>query len=218
MSSEFVIVSGGKLEDEIGLKILKKEHIGCVIGVDKGIEFLYKHDIVPSYIVGDFDSASKEIATYYRDEKNVAVKEYNPVKDASDTEMAIRLAMTLGAKSIIILGATGKRLDHLWANVQCLSIPMKKNIKAVILDGYNRISLKDQDFTLKREEAYGNYFSVFSLDGEIHGVTIEGCKYPLNNHRLTPYDSLCVSNEFVEDEVSVSFRNGTMILMETKDK
>ena len=64
-----------------------------------------------SDIVGDFDSVDQTIATYYRDETDVPIREFNPVKDASDTEIAIRLAMTLGCKEMIILGATGGRID-----------------------------------------------------------------------------------------------------------
>ena len=33
-----------------------------------------------------------------------------------------------------------------------------------------------------------------------------------------PCDSLCVSNEFEEDEVVIDFSNGTVILMETRDR
>lgn len=46
---------------------------------------------------------------------------------------------------------------------------------------------------------------------------IRGAKYPLYHHVLTPYDSLCVSNEFVEDEVEITFPLGVVILMETRD-
>ena len=67
-----------------------------MIGVDKGMEFLYSHQILPNYIVGDFDSVKKRDWRYYRNETDVPIREFNPVKDASDTEIAIRLAMTLG--------------------------------------------------------------------------------------------------------------------------
>ena len=46
---------------------------------------------------------------------------------------------------------------------------------------------------------------------------ILGAKYPLYHHLLTPHDSLCVSNEFAEDEVEISFPLGEVILMETRD-
>ena len=219
MSKKAVIVSGGQIEEAITLSILKEQEGNWIIGVDKGMEFLYQHKIMPSYIVGDFDSVNEEIGNYYRNETNVPIREFNPVKDASDTEIAIRLAMTLGCEEMLILGATGGRIDHLWANVQSLMIPFKAGVDAKILDGQNLIQLIGGGEThLKKENAYGPYFSVFPLGEEIFNFNIEGAKYPLANHTLTPYDSLCVSNQFAEEEVVIRFPMGTVILMQTRDK
>ena len=218
MSKRIVLVSGGELDEELTLGLLKQDENVYVIGVDKGIEFLYSHNITPSYIVGDFDSTKQEIADYYREQTNVPIREFNPVKDASDTEIAIRLAMTLGATEIIILGATGGRIDHLWANVQSLTIPYKAGIDAKILDKQNRISLIGGKTVLKKSEAYGPYFSVFPLGKDVYGFSIQGAKYPLRNHTLTPYDSLCVSNQIEDEEVVIDFLSGVVILMETRDK
>lgn len=218
MSKKIVIVSGGELDEEFTLSILGQPESHFIIAVDKGMEFLYHHNILPSYIVGDFDSVDGRVADYYRDETKIPIREYNPVKDASDTEIAIRLAMTLGCSELLILGATGGRIDHLWANVQTLTVPFRAGIDAKIMDKQNRIRLIGGDTILKKEEAYGPYFSVFPLVQEVYGFSIEGAKYPLHNHTLTPYDSLCVSNQIEEDEVKISFVSGVVILMETRDK
>ena len=135
MNKKIVIISGGELEEEFVLSILEKEENQYVIGVDKGMEFLYSHQILPNYIVGDFDSVKKEIGDYYRNETDVPIREFNPVKDASDTEIAIRLAMTLGAGEILILGATGGRIDHLWANVQSLFTDLGGWLKSIQVYG-----------------------------------------------------------------------------------
>ena len=217
MSKRSIIISGGELDEALTLSVLNQQEERCVIAVDKGVEFLYYHQIMPDYIVGDFDSAKEEIRDYYKNKTNVPVREYNPVKDASDTEMAIRLAMTLGAKEMIILGATGSRIDHLWANIQTLTIPFRAGIDARILDPRNRIRLIGGDTVLKKSESYGPYFSLFPLGHEVYGFSIRGAKYPLRDHTLTPYDSLCVSNQMEEEEVKISFSTGIVILMETKD-
>ena len=218
MSKRIVIVSGGKVEDDFALSVLNSDEQEYIIAVDRGMEFLYRHKIMPSYIVGDFDSVNKDIGDYYRNETNVPIREYVPVKDASDTEIAIKLALTLGCSELIILGATGGRIDHLWANVQCLMIPFKAGVDAKILDSQNLIRLIGGETHLKKEEAFGPYFSLFPLGAEVYGVTIQGAKYPLRNHTLTPYDSLCVSNEIRDDEVVIDFISGTLILMQTRDK
>lgn len=221
MSKKAVIVSGGELDEKLTLEILKRQDTGCVIAVDRGLKFLYFHKIVPDYIVGDFDSVSPEIVDYYRVQKNVPVRAHNPVKDASDTELAIRHAMTLGSKELLILGATGGRLDHLWANIQSLMIPFKAGIDAKIIDRQNLVRIIGGGETrLKKSEAYGKYFSVFPIGNEIFGFNISGAKYPLKNHTLTSDNSLCVSNEIAGDamEAVIRFPSGEVILMETRDK
>ena len=217
MSKRTVIVSGGMVEKDFALPILKSEDTEFIIGVDSGLKFLYDNEIKPDYIVGDFDSAPRSLVIYYREELNVPVREFNPVKDASDTEIALRLCIGLNRKEIWILGATGNRIDHMWANVQCLQIALDAGADARIVDSHNQIRLLDKGITLKREEAFGKYFSLFPLELPVDDLSITGAKYPLKDHFMKPDDSLCVSNEFAEDEVDISFAFGKVILMETRD-
>ena len=51
MSKRTVIVSGGILEKEFVLPILQSEETEFIIGVDKGLQFLYENGIKPDYIV-----------------------------------------------------------------------------------------------------------------------------------------------------------------------
>ena len=217
MNKYTVIVSGGSLDDEFVMSVLENENTEFIIGVDKGLDFLYKHNIRPDYIVGDFDSVTPEVVKYYKEEQNVPAKEFVPEKDFSDTEIALNFALDLRRQHIVILGATGTRLDHVWANVQTLKIAADERCDACILDKHNKIRVFNEGFTLKKEEAFGKYFSLFPLGGTVEGLTIKGAKYPLEFHALEPYNSLSVSNEFEEDEVNISFSYGTLILMETRD-
>ena len=164
MNKRTVIVSGGILESDFVLPILESEETEFIIGVDRGLVFLYDHGIKPDYIVGDFDSVPHELVNYYREKLNVPIREFNPVKDASDTEIALRLCLRLNRKKIWILGGTGSRIDHLWANVQCLQIALEAGADAWILDRYNRIRLINKTTVLRKEEAFGPYFSLFPLE------------------------------------------------------
>lgn len=217
MNKTAIIVSGGTIDKDFALNQVEQLNAEIVIGVDRGLEFLYRNQILPTYIVGDFDSVEPEVVEYYRSETNVPIRQFDPVKDASDTEIAIRLAIELGVNTIWLLGATGTRLDHVQANIQTLKIAHDAGVKAYILDGYNRISLIEKEFTLRKEEQYGEYFSVFPLGGEVPQYTMKGAKYPLDNHTLMPYDSLCVSNQVKEKEVQITFPKGLVVLMETRE-
>ena len=96
-------------------------------------------------------------------------------------------------------------------------IALDAGADARIIDRYNQIRLLDHGITLKKDEAFGPYFSVFPLELPVDDFNITGAKYPLKNHILKPYGSLCVSNEFQEDTVEISFAFGVVILMETRD-
>lgn len=216
--SKVIIITGGDLEDEFVEKVLSENEGASIIGVDRGVEYLYYHQIQPNYIVGDFDSIKPSIIEYYKNETHVSIREYNPIKDLADTEIAIRLAMTIGGTEVYILGATGGRIDHLWANIQSLSVTCKFNARAYILDSQNRIFVTDKPCQLKKSEAYGKYLSVFSLSGEIFDFSIKGTKWPLSHHVLKPNDSLTVSNRFEDEIVEIDFIGGTIVVMETKDK
>ena len=94
--SKTVIISGGTIDEGFVEKVLAENPEAYIIGVDKGLEYLYNHQIEPQYIVGDFDSTSDEIVNYYRTETKVPIRQFNPVKDASDTEIALRLCLNMG--------------------------------------------------------------------------------------------------------------------------
>ena len=217
MSRYTAIVSGGNLEEKFVLSVLNSEETEFIIGVDRGLQFLYDHKIRPDYIVGDFDSVSEEIVTYFTEELNVPARKFKPEKDASDTEIALQFCLDLRRKHILILGGTGTRLDHVWANVQALQIALDDEADVRILDSHNQIRLLKKDFTLSKEEAYGDYFSVFPLGGTVDDLCIRGAKYPLEHHLLSADSSLCVSNEIQDEQVTITFSYGILILMETRD-
>lgn len=218
MNKKGIIISGGSIENSFVLRILEKIKPDCMIGVDRGLKFLYENQIFPTHIVGDFDSVDSEIVSYYKENTKIPIREFNPVKDASDTEIAVRLAVELGMEELWILGGTGTRLDHVLANIQVLKIAYDAGVNAYLCDAYNKISLIGGETCLKKEEAFGTYFSVFPLGGIVDDFNIQGAKYPLTHHRLKPYDSLCVSNQIQGEEVKITFPKGLVILMETRDE
>ena len=218
MNKRAVIVSGGMIQEEFVSEKLRELKHDVLIGVDRGVEFLYRHQIRPNYIVGDFDSLSEEIVQFYRENTDVFIRKFNPEKDFSDTEIAVHQALELNCEELILLGATGNRIDHVLANIQVLTIPHRKGVHAEIIDENNRIYLIEREVVLEKAKMYGKYFSVFPLDRCIEKFSIVGAKYPLHNHRLCPYDSLCVSNQAEEEQVKITFSEGIVILIEAREE
>lgn len=218
MNKKGIIISGGTINDVFALQMLNEIQPEYVIGVDRGLEFLYDNQVIPTHVVGDFDSVKAEVVEFYQTETKVPIRRFRPEKDASDTEIAVNLAIELGVEKLWILGGTGTRLDHVMANIQVLKIAHDVGVKAYLLDAYNRISLAEKEVCLSRNGSFGDYFSVFPFGGIVEDISIEGAKYPLSHYRLCPNSSMCVSNEIQEEEVKITFPDGMIILMETRDK
>ena len=218
MNKQGIIISGGDINHAFALDTLKAVEPEVLIGVDKGLQFLYENRVMPTHVVGDFDSVPPHIIEYYETETQVPIRRFQPEKDASDTEIALRLALELGVNILWILGATGTRLDHVMANIQILSIAHAQGVKAYLLDAHNRISLEEHEVLLSKSRRFGDYFSVFPFGSVVEQLSIEGAKYPLSGYRLCPDSSMCVSNEWKDEEVKITFPQGKILLMETREK
>lgn len=212
-----VIVAGGLLEADFVTGYCTREKPDCLIAADFGMEFFYRNKMRPDIVIGDFDSVTKEIVDYYRRDRQIRFYELNPVKDDTDTEAAVRIAVRLGAKRITLLGVTGTRLDHVLANISLLLIGLQEHVPMAILDSHNRIRMLDQSIVLKKEEQYGAYVSLIPYMGDVTGVTLRGMKYPLYDHTFTGGNSLGISNEIVGEQAEIFFSSGTLLMIETRD-
>lgn len=180
-----VIISGGRIERDFALSFLENETFEQFIAVDNGLRFCYDNQIKPTWIVGDFDTAAPELVEYYQTQTDIPIRRFNPVKDSTDSQIAIELALELGSSEITLLGGTGTRMDHVLGNIQSLMLAKKKAVSCVILDEYNRIQLIDGETRLKKSEQYGKYVSLLPLTTEVTGVDLTGFKFNLTGHTFT---------------------------------
>lgn len=224
MSKKILIISGGKLDLEFAREYLTVHQFDMVVCADSGLNAAYRLKIKVDYIMGDFDSVSTEIMNQYR---NGQVPEspqplwvdYPREKDATDTHMVISWVVDQLPSKIVILGATGGRLDHFLANLNLLMKPMAYGIPAYLIDRNNKIYLIDHSHVIYRSELYGKYISLQPLTEEVYAVFLRGFKYPLNNFTFTIGDSRGVSNE-LEDEADaglIEMGEGVLIVIESKD-
>lgn len=215
---KIVLVCGGCIDEVFAKEALNKISPECIIGVDRGLEFCYRNDIIPQYILGDFDSIDREILEYYEKQSRVPIKRYKPEKDATDTRIGLELALKLKSSQIFILGATGGRLDHYMGNLQSLIVPLKEGAEAWILDSQNAMTVLDKRTELLKAEQFGKYVSFFSMGDKVEGLTLSGFKYPLHNYTLTNSDGICVSNEIQDETAVVEFEKGLLLMVMSRDK
>lgn len=210
-----ILVCGGALSAAFLRQTVQEYKDAVLFAVDGGLTVVHEAGLVPAYLVGDFDTVEGCLVEQYAPQCKVL--RHKPEKDATDTELAIDAAMEQGAEEIVLLGATGSRMDHTLANVHMLFHVMKQGGRACILDENNRMTLHETSFTVRKDRLFGNYVSFLPFFGEAKGVCLSGLKYPLSGQTLTAGSSLGISNEAVSEQIEVSFTQGYLLMIEARD-
>jgi thiamine pyrophosphokinase len=196
-------VTGGRIEREFCLGYFKGQSFDYYIAADKGLQFFFENKRKPDLIVGDFDSADPKALQYFEGQEGIAWMRLMPEKDDTDTECAIRQAITLGIEEIHILGGTGSRLDHM--------------LGIFLVDSRNRVRMVEKQCLISKEEQYGDYVSLLPVTNKVTGVTLTGMKYPLSGYTMEHYSSLGISNEIVGAAAEITLEDGALLVIESRD-
>ena len=118
---------------------------------------------------------------------------------------------------IDFLGTTGTRFDHVLGTVQLLAMLSERGVVGRIVDPYNRITIHQSSFRIRKREQWGKYVSLFAWGTEVRGVTLTGFHFPMENGRITNAETLTVSNEIENECAEVRFDSGMLMMVELKD-
>lgn len=216
MKMKTLIVTGGQANEKLIRNIINNEKFDNIIASDRGLEIICKCSIKPNYIIGDFDSVCKNTLKEYENNSNIKIIRLNPEKDFTDTHMALKLAIEIKSDEIIIIGATGTRLDHTIANINILKETLDNNIECKLINEKNEIKLIDKKTTIIKDKEF-RYVSIIPLTTTVEGVTLTGFKYKLNNAKLKIGESIGISNEQIEDKAMIDIKNGILIVIKSRD-
>lgn len=211
------IISGGDVNQEFLLKLLKEEECEQIICVDGGLKHAYELNLKVDYIVGDFDTIDHVIIRHYKDETSVPIREYNPVKDSTDTDIALSLALSAEPEAVYIVGGIGSRMDHTLGNIHILKKTLSSNSNTYLINEHNRISMLSHSVVLEKRKMFGDYISFIPFTEKIENLTLKGFKYPLENCTMVNGESLGISNEIVDETAYVEFQKGILLMIEARD-
>ena len=197
----------------------------AVICADRGLQVAEALDLlgdVPVYLIGDYDSGSPPTEAERAAASGLVV--LPTVKDMTDSEAAIDLAVSKGFERIHVLGGLGGRFDHSMGNLGMLAkyVEDPRVSELWFEDGQNRVFLKTPGtfrVPARGPENRFDYFGLIAYSGAVEGLTITGAKYPLAGHTLTPDTTLGVSNEVAKDApfAEVSHTKGHLLVIFSKD-
>ena len=188
----------------------KKSAGDLIIAADGGYTNLKKYGITPDLLIGDFDSI---------DEMPEGIERITfPVeKDYTDTALALYEAERRGYREFIILGGTGGREDHTFANYCLLSEARGRGLFAKIISKNNTaFIIKNEKISVKCDT--GCHFSAFAFGKDAFGVDITGLYYEAHDLTLVPSSHLTVSNVFKEEAASVSVKDGELLIIVESEK
>ena len=206
---EVVVVANGEIININFLKYVIKnsDHIICADGAAK---YLMDLNIYPDLLIGDLDSINEKTLKW-AEKNNIKIQRFPVKKDMTDTELAVESALKQNPNKITIIGAIGSRLDHSLGNIMLLYKIHKLGIDAAVVNEINYITIVSD--VLKMKCRIGEIISIIPVGGDARGVTLEGLKYPLNDHNIKMGSSLGISNKSVSEEIIISVKDGILLVV-----
>lgn len=188
---------------------------GLLIALDGGANWLaeqlqthpeHLHWLTPDVILGDLDS-------YRPDSFPELTALHDPDQESNDLEKGLKYVLSRGMERAVVLGATGKRLDHTLKNLSVLkrfsaSLPLHLEERDMTL-----ALLTDEQPVGEVEGEPGQAVSLFPLSGRVNAVHTEGLKYPLHHEPLENGVRDGTSNALSGKTARISIEGGDLLVM-----
>ena len=155
------------------------------------------------FISGDFDSHSGFDEDIYG-EKFI----HTPDQDQTDFHKALDIISGKGYRQIEVLGGSGGEQDHFLGNLT-VAYAFKDRMDLKFYDEFSEYYFVPNHFTLKgvRDKMVSLYpFPV------VENITTKGLNWPLTNGSLSITSRIGTRNFAVEDEVSIEYEKGDLLI------
>jgi len=202
-----LIFTGGEMKDY--KRYVEYIHnTDFIICADSGVCHARQMGIKPDILVGDMDSIDPcELEKIKK--SGIEVRTFPREKDFTDTQLALELALKLGADKAVILGGWGNRPDHSIANMFLL-VDYKNKGLDVMLTGENwEMFLIDGEKEVIGKK--GDILSLIPLSSEVLGVETKDLYYPLKCETLFMGPARGISNVFLGDRAYVKIKKGLLL-------
>lgn len=175
-----------------------------IICADGGYDTAINADITPDIVIGDFDSSLISI-------DNNLQKIILPVdKDDTDSIYCIKYGISKGYKDFLLLGATGSRADHFYANLSLLKFTHNNGCTAVLKDIKTSIYYTESTLELNCNSCT---VSVFPFGCGEAVVSLEGFKYLADKLVMTADFPIGTSNIATSEKSVVTVHSGGVLVI-----
>jgi thiamine pyrophosphokinase len=207
-----IIIGSGEIYDySFCLDMVKSAD--RIICADGGIRHAVNMRLTPNVIIGDMDSSENQYIEYFR-KKGIEVIEYPKEKDKTDIHICIEYALPF-SREIVLIGATGSRIDHMLGNISLLKLGTDNNIRISIADNNNLIYLIKDSIVLDGKK--NDFFSLIPFTEKVEGIYTQGAHYELHDAEMEHGSTLGISNYFEQERVKISIKRGYLLVIKASD-
>jgi thiamine pyrophosphokinase len=182
-----------------------------VIAADGGVAHAFALGLTVDEAVGDFDSATAGDLERVRADGG-RIEAHPVAKDATDLELALRLALARRPRRVVVIGGHGGRFDHWLANAFLLAAPDFAGLELTARMGQAVLTVIRGSAVLSG--APGDLVSLLPVHGAARCVRTAGLRYPLADEDLPVGTTRGVSNVFVGTRATVSLAGGVLLAVQ----
>jgi thiamine pyrophosphokinase len=201
-----IILANGKAPSKKNINYLIDIGYSTIICADGGANTAYRYKLLPDIIIGDLDSIKKEVIKYY--EKKCLIKKISQ-QDDTDVEKCLEYAINKKISEVVLLGATGNRLDHSFCNLGILLKYFSK-IKITMIHGKSILRVYHGKISLVTIP--GETISFYGIDSRTKFIS-SGLKYPLTNFSLPFGERESTSNEAIGNKIDLTIKGGKAFII-----
>ena len=200
-----IILANGKAPKKNVINYFRKNGFETLICADGGANSSLKLELVPDYIIGDLDSVTVKTLKLFKSKlKIIKIKRQND----TDVEKCLKFAIKSGCKKVVLMGATGNRLDHTFCNLGII-LKFFHKIKIILIAEDSVLIPYSGDVELKTVP--GETISIYGIDSKTK-ITSSGLMYPLKNISL-PFGKKESTSNVAEKEIVQLKINGGIIFV-----
>jgi thiamine pyrophosphokinase len=182
-----------------------------VICADGGAAAALDAGIVPTKVVGDFDSLSPERQQHLA-RLAVQIDLHPPQKDQTDAELALEVALAQQPEAITLTGVLGgRRSDHAVGNLLLLTLGTLRHVH-VTLD-----EERVEAFVVWKERRFAGrpmeYVSLLPISDVVEDIHTEGLRYALQGESLLRGHTRGVSNELAAPTARIATGAGCLLVI-----
>ncbi len=166
----------------------------------------------PDVVIGDFDSLAGRLLSGRDGPRFLQVVD----QYTTDSEKALLFLADLGYEEVILMGATGWRLDHTLFNVSLLE-RYADRLRICLAGEHSDVVRLAPRSRISWQLPVGTRFSMLPLSGPVTSVTIEGALYPLLGETVAVGGPAFVSNRVTLSPLLISSGEGTLLVTVDRD-